>query len=41
MDALLMGALLVAKNPMFLPEESFDGCSMGSQGPEVSSGGKL
>ena len=36
-----MGALWVAKGPMFLQEENFDGCSMGSQGSKISSGGKL
>ena len=36
-----MGALWVAKSPRFLKEENFDGHSMGSQGSNVSSLGKL
>ena len=36
-----MGALWVAKGLRFLREDSFDGCSMGSLGPKVSTGGKL
>ena len=31
-----MGALWVAKGSTFLKEESFDRCSMGSQGSKVS-----
>ena len=36
-----MGILWVAKGPRFLQGEYFDGLSMGSQGPKVSSRGKL
>ena len=36
-----MGALWIAKGPRFLQDENFDGCSMGSQGYKISSGGSF